>query len=255
MVQILFLLICLIGYKISSAQSDYVVTTKGDTIKGKVKYLNYGFEKKVQVVNDKKTVFTMIQTSAFMMDKELYHTVRYAQGYAFMKVIKSGYLSLYAFQQANQMSWDGSLLLKRDGASMEVPNISFKKNVKKFLDECPVVTDRIESGELTKSKINEIVDAYNQCIDLNTKNQNITPQLSKENTDKLNAWSQLETDVKNLNDYEGSKDALEMIQEIKSKISKGEKIPNFLIEGLKEALKDQSSIQPALEKALGEIKP
>jgi hypothetical protein len=260
MVQIFFLLICLIGYTISSAQSDYVVTIKGDTILGKVKYLNYGNEKKVQVVNDKKTVFSILQTSAFKMDNEVYHTVRTSQGYTYMKIIKGGYLSLYAFQQPNQMSWDGSLLLKRDGSDMEVPNIGFKKNMKKFLIECPDVVDRIESGELSKSKITEIVDAYNQCIDLNTKNQNMasqTPKViepSKEATDKLSAWIQLETDVKNLTNFEGSKDALEMIQEIKSKISKGEKIPNFLSEGLKETLKDQSSIQVALEKALQEIK-
>ena len=260
MVQILFMLICLIGYKISTAQSDYIVTTKGDTIKGKVKYLNYGVEKKVQVINDKKTVYSILQTSAFKMDNEVYHTVRFSQGYAYMKIIKSGYLSLYAFQQPNQMSWDGSLLLKKDGSDMEVPNIGFKKNMKRFLIECPGVIDRIESGELTKLKIIDIVDAYNQCIEYNTKNQKTTTQPakeiqpSKETTDKLSAWNQLETDVKGLTNFEGSKDALEMIQEIKSKISKGEKIPNFLTEGLKETLKDQPSIQAALEKALQEIK-
>src|SRR5688572_2894958 len=254
MVQIFFLLICLIGYKISSAQSDYVVTTKGDTIMGKVKYLNYGVEKKVQVANGKKTVYSILQTTAFRMDDELYHTVRYGKGYTYMKVIKTGYLSLYAFQQTDKLSWDGSLLLKRDGSSMEVPNLAFKKNMKKFLSECPVVVDRIENGELTRSKINDVVDAFNQCIRQNTENQKLIAQPLKENTDKLISWNQLEADVKNLNNFEGSKDALDMIQEIKSKINKGEKIPNFLIEGLKESLKDQSSIQASLEKALQEIK-
>lgn len=255
MVQILFLLVCLLGYTISSAQSDYVVTTKGDTIYGKVKYLNYGFDKKVQVINDKKNVYTILQTTGFMLDNEIYHTVRSAQGYAYMKVLKTGYLSLYAFQQPNQTSWDGTLLSKKDGRSMEVPNIGFKKNLKKFLIECPTVTDRIDSGELGKSEISEIVDAYNQCIDLNTKNQALsTPSEQKENAIKLSSWDQLEADVKNLGDFEGSKDALEMIQDIKSKIGKGEKVPNFLTEGLKETLKNQSSIQATLEKALQEIK-
>lgn len=252
MVQIFFLLICLIGYKISSAQSDYVVTSKGDTITGKVKYLNYGVEKKVQVTGDKKTIYSILQTTSFKMDNELYHAVRYSEGYTYMKVIKSGYLSLYAFQQADKMSWDGSLLYKKDGSSIEVPNLAFKKNLKKFLSECPTVVEQVEAGEFNRSKINELVDAFNQCIENKTVNLKLTT--SKENTDKLITWNQLETDVKNLSGFEGSKDALEMIQEIKSKISKGEKIPNFLTEGLKESLKDQSSVQTILEKALQEAK-
>lgn len=254
MVQILFLLICLIGYTISSAQSDYVVTTKGDTIRGTVKYLNYGVEKKVQVASDKKTVYSILQAPSFKMENELYHAVRVSEGYTYMKVIKSGYLSLYAFQQPDKISWDGSMLIKKDGASMEVPNIGFKKNMKKFLSECPVVVDRIENGELSKLEINNILDAFNQCIELNTKTLKGTAQPSKENTDKLTNWNQLEADVKNLGNFGGSNDALEMIQDIKSKISAGEKIPNFLTEGLKESLKDQSSIQTILEKALQEIK-
>ena len=255
MVQIFFLLICLIGYTIASAQTDYVATTKGDTIHGKVKYLNYGFEKKVQVVSDRKTSYPILQTTGFMMDNEIYHTVKYAESYTYMKLVKGGYLSLYAFQLPNQITWDGKFLLKKDGAGFEIPNIGFKKNLKKFLSECPTVTDRIESGELGKSELEMIVDAYNQCIELNTKSQtSATQPLKTENTGKLNSWNQLEKDVKNLGDFQGSKDALEMIQEIKSKISNGEKIPNFLTEGLRETLKDQPSIQESLQKALGEIK-
>jgi hypothetical protein len=253
MVQVLLILICLIGYKISSAQSDYVVTTKGDTISGKVKYLNYGFEKKVQVINDTKSVYPILQTTGFKMNNELYHAVRHDQGYTYMKVVKTGYLSLYAFQQPNQVSWDGRLLLKKDGTSMEVPNIGFKKNMKKFLEDCPTVTARLDSGELGKAELMLMIDAYNECIEFNTQNQKQPePPSIKENTDKLVNWNQLEADVKNLGDFEGSKDAVEMIQEIKSKISKGEKIPNFLTEGLKETLRSQSSIQNALEKALRE---
>ncbi len=54
--------------------------------------------------------------------------------------------------------------------------------------------------------------------------------------------------------FEGKSNALEMIHEIQAKIKKGEKIPNFLTEGLKEYLKDQDTIQELLEKALAEVK-
>lgn len=254
MVQIVFMLICLIGYKISSAQSDYVVTTKGDTIVGKVKYLNYGVEKKVQVTTDKKTVYSILQTTGFKMDNEVYHTVRTVQGYTYMKIIKGGYLSLYTFQQPNQMTWDGAYLLKKDGSGMEVPNLGFKKNMKKFMENCPQVVARIDAKEFSRNDLHEIVDAYNQCIEYNTKNQKPTPPSMKEAEDRLKTWNQLETKVKDLESFDRKKNAVEMIQEIKTKISNGEKIPNFLKEGLIDALKDQSSVQELLESALNELK-
>lgn len=255
MIQILFLLICFIGYKISAAQSDYVVTTKGDTIQGKVKYLNYGVEKKVQVITDaKKDVYSILQTKGFKMENEVYHTVRYGQGYTYMKLVTGGYLSLYAFQEPNEVTWDGNYLLKRDGGNLEVPNIGFKKNLKKFMDDCPVVAARIEAGEFSRSEISKIVDAYNQCIDQNTQNKNQAPPPLKEVEEKLKTWNQLETKVKDLDNFDRKINSLEMIQEIKLKISNGEKIPNFLKEGLTDALKDQSSVQGLLENALNEIK-
>ncbi len=256
MMHVSFILICFSGAQLCGAQTDYVVTTKNDTIKGNVKYLNYGIEKKVQVttMDNKKNVYSILQTIGFSMDQELYHAVRHSQGYAYMKVIKGGYLTLYAFQLPNQNLWDGRYLLKKDGTGMEVPNIGFKKQLKKFLSDCPEVTARIESGEYSKTKLNEMVDGYNQCIDLNTRNQKQAIQLSKEQTAKISTWTQLENEVRNLSAFESQANALEMIDDIKTKINKGEKIPNFVTEGLKEALKNQSTIQNSLEKALQELK-
>jgi hypothetical protein len=256
LVQVCLILVCLMGYYFCEAQPEYVVTSKGDTILGKVKYLNFGVEKRVQVTtsDSKKSVFSILQAPSFFFDQELYHAVRNVNGYTYMKVLKYGYLSLYAFQQPNQLTWDGRYLLKRDGTGMEVPNISFKKLLKKFLADCPEVTARIESGEFSKTKLNEMVDGYNQCIDLNTKNQHQSIQLSKEQTDKISTWTQLENNIKNLATFESQANALEMIDDIKAKINKGEKIPNFLVEGLKDALKNQPTLQHSLEKALLEIK-
>ena len=58
--------------------------------------------------------------------------------------------------------------------------------------------------------------------------------------------------VKAAADFDGKPNALEMIQEIKGKIERSEKIPNFLVDGLKSVLKDDS-FQPALANALKEI--
>jgi hypothetical protein len=253
MVQVLCIVMCLLGYKLASGQSDYVVTVQGDTISGKVKYLNYGVEKKVQVIlpDSKKEVYTILQTKGFFMDDEIYQTIRTLQGYTYMKLLKKGYLSLYAYQMANQVTWDGRYLMKKDGSGLDVPNIGFKKQVAKYLSDCPTVVGGIESGELTRTKVDEIIDTYNACIASNSSTKNLNATNTA--TTKLDTWNTLETDVTNLTDFEGKSDALEMIHEIKGKVKVGDKVPNFLKEGLKDALKNQSTVQETLTKALQEV--
>jgi len=252
----LFLILIFVGaYSIASAQVDYVVTVKGDTIHGKIKYLNFGAEKSVQITlsDKKKKVYPILQTKAFQLDSVIYNPVRTPQGYTYMKLLKGGYLSLYAFQIENQSTWDGRFLVKKDGSSKEVPNIGFKKILSQFLSECPSVVSKIESGELSKTKINEIIDAYNACIQTNTTNQNKAEVVSQEKTEKVNHWTELETAIKNGNEFESRADALDMIAEVKSKISRGEKVPKFISEGLKGLLNDQPAYTELLNKAIAEL--
>ena len=91
---LLFLLLMLV-YQCAGAQ-DYVVTSRGDTIRGEVKPLSYGLDKKVQVTaaGKKKVVFPILQTQGYYYKGEMYHPVRMDKGYTYMKLIKSGYLSL-----------------------------------------------------------------------------------------------------------------------------------------------------------------
>ena len=62
-----FLILAFLSIQIQSVAQDYVVTTKGDTLKGEVKPQNFGANSKVQVKdNDKnKSSFTLFQVKAF----------------------------------------------------------------------------------------------------------------------------------------------------------------------------------------------
>ena len=250
---LLFFLIMLV-YQCAKAQ-DYVVTTKGDTIQGEVKPLAYGPEKKVQVTtaDKKKTIYSIFQTRAFRFRDEVYQPVRTDRGYVFMKVIKSGYLSLFAFQPENQVSFDGLYLQKRDGTGMEVPTLAFKKQMTKFLAECEKVAARIESGDLSKKSIDQVVDEYNECIDARTADHGKAIAQLEVRSKKINAWDVLEDKVKEKSDFEGKSDALEMIADIKNKIGRGEKVPNFLLEGLKSSL-SQAGLSTELQSALDDLK-
>jgi hypothetical protein len=236
---------------------DFIVNLQGDTIKGEVKALAFGPEKKVQITEPgkKKALYPFFKVKSFSVDGELYQPVKGPSGYTFMKLLKSGYLSLYAFQPENQNSYDAMFLLKRDGEGIEVPNLTFKKGMRRFLDDCPVVAGKIENDMLNKRDINQIVDEYNACISDRTNAPAPTAAVAKpatavkKNTD---VWNALEQKVKAQPDFAEKENALDMINEIKNKVAADQKIPNFLAEGLKGAL-DAGVFNPELENALKTI--
>ena len=251
---IFLLLLLLLTYLWGGAQ-DYVVTSRGDTITGEVKPLLFGLDKKVQVVSagKKKETYAMFQVQTYSYKNELFQPIKGPDGYTFMRLVKPGYLSLYYYQLPNQMTFDGSYLMRKDGKGIDVPNIGFKKVMKNYLSDCQTVVDRIDKGELSKKDLTTIIDQYNECILGKTARHEQEVAQGIEQKKVISAWDVLETKVKDEPDFEGKVNSLEMIHEIKGKISKSEKIPNFLLEGLKSSLK-QETLKTALEDALKEVK-
>ncbi|MBA4054804.1 MAG: hypothetical protein C0490_08845 [Marivirga sp.] len=247
------LIILLLAFECSHAQ-DYLITSKGDSLTGQIKPLFYGVDKKVQITtaDKKKNVYPMFQIKVFRYKNELYQPVKGPEGYTFMKLVKPGYLTLYNYQLANQITFDGTYLLKKDGEGIDLPNLTFKKAMKKFLEDCETVAAKIDDGTLGKKELNQIIDEYNQCIDNRTINHDKILAEKAAQTKIISAWDVLEEKVKAQPDFEGKNNALEMIQEIKGKIAKSEKIPNFLLDGLKSSLQ-QDAFKTDLENALKEI--
>lgn len=223
---------------------DFVVTTQGDTLKGKIKLFSIGPDKKVVIKGEKKTTIPILKTRSASIKGDTYQPVRSSGGYQFMKVIKPGYLTLYSYQAENQTGFDTQFLQKIDGSSLDVPNLGFKKMMTNFLSDCPSVSERIDDGELGKPDLHKIVDAYNECIQARTKplskgktNQQEKPSMLVKN------WKNFETKLAGAEKFEGKEEALEMIKEIQSKLRRSEKVPRFIIQGLQEKLSDTPFLQ------------
>jgi hypothetical protein len=253
-----FLILCGILLSVIVSGQDFVVTIQGDTLVGEVKPLTYGPEKKVQITEPgkKKVVYSFYKVKSFTFDNEVYQPVKGPQGYTFMKLVKAGYLSLYSFQSNNQNLYDGEYLLKMDGNGIEVPNITFKKGMKRFLDDCPTVADKIDSDVLNKKDLLQIVEEYNSCISNAAANK---PPVAESNpavvvpAGVLDSWNALESKVRSQSNFSEKENALDMIAEIKNKISTSQKVPNFLIDGLKNSL-PQEEFKAELDAALQTLK-
>ncbi len=231
----------------AGAQTDYLVTTRGDTLYGKVHCLRQGTNQRIEHISGKKRqYFNPVQVLAFRSQGEDYHTVKTANGYQAMKLIKAGYLSLYAFQPEDQMAFSGLYLLKKDGSGMEFSGLMFKKRMVQFMADCPAVSQRLEEKELKRNDLDEIIDLYNACIEQKTISQ-------AEAVAFVLQWHDLEEQVKQLPDFESKADVLDMIREIRNKADKGEPVPRFLRENLRSLLSPYPEISTRLEKLLGRL--
>lgn len=243
---LLFILLMLV-YQCTHAQ-DFVINQKGDTLYGKVKPFPSPIDPRVQVAveGQPKKNFRVVETRGYRYKDETFIPVRHNGRYVFMKVLRPGYLTLYAYQMDNQVTYDGRYFGRKDGTGMEIPNLTFKKAIARYLADCPDVASKVESGEFGRKDIDKIVDEYNGCIN---KSSNETAVQVK----KIEHWDILEEKVKNQKDLHTKGDALEMIAEIKGKIKRNEKIPTFMVDGLKNALAN-AGLDTELQNALNELK-
>lgn len=238
---------------IAPAQTDYVVRLNGDTLKGSLQIYDYQQIDRVQIkTNETKTILTALQVKSISKKNEFYKPIRYDNTVRFMKVLINGYLSLTAFN-LNQGAWDGRYLTKMDGTGMEVPNLSFKKALGNYLSDCGDAKNKIENGELGKRDLEKIVELYNACMMAKTVvvKPNVTSTStptppSSTDSEKVLAVKNLQAKVETEN-FSTKKDALDVLKDIQSKVSKNESVPNYLIDGLKSTLADAPSLAKDLD--------
>jgi hypothetical protein len=250
---LLLLLILILIHQVVRGQ-DYLVTTSSDTLHGEIRPLMFGPEKKVQVRSDEgKEIYSITQTRFFYVDGVSYYPIKGPNGYTFMQLIKPGYLSLYRFQPQNSNIYSANFLRKADGTGIELPNIGFRKQMTEFLADCPDISARIESGELKRSDIDTIIDGYNACIAQRTQNVRKEIQTYVETKSALTLWQELHTAIENEGEFENRETALEIVADIQNRVNRGEKVPNFIIQGLKDAVGNRSALAEPLNRALASL--
>jgi hypothetical protein len=246
----LFSLLLTLSTTILFSQTDFAITSKGDTLRGRVKLLTYDILDRVQVtVDKKKKVYTALEVKSIFTDGVTYHTVKYDKGYRYMKLIKSGFLSLYGFRLPNQSSYDGQYLLKKDGTGMEIPNLTFKKSMANFLSGCDEVESRIKSGDLGRRDIDQIIDRYNSCLQFKTEKKiEIAPEPTPIESEKMVGVNSLISKVETAAEFTNKTDVLDLLKDLRSKVGRNEILPNYLTKDIKNYLGAQPAFAEDLEK-------
>lgn len=250
------LLVVLILFSFTlKAQTNYLVTSKADTLYGEVKVLTYDELDRAQInIDKKKKTFTALQVLSLNIEGQVYKPVQYDKSILFMKLLKSGYLSLYAYRLPNQNNYDGRFFMKLDGTTLEVPNLNFKRILSKYLEDCESISYKVKEGELGRKDLDQIIDDYNLCMSNKSSvalSAAVPPVIiSNEGTKAIDAILKKAEGE----DFQSKKDALDLLRDIKSKVEKNETVPNYLTEGLKSYLSSVPALSDDLEKLLSLLK-
>src|SRR5690349_18328851 len=92
---IIALMLCVSS--IAVGQKEYAVLFKGDTIKGELKIFSNDNLDRVQITGQKRLTYSALQVKSLYKDKVTYQPVKFENTVRFMQLLKSGYLSIYAF--------------------------------------------------------------------------------------------------------------------------------------------------------------
>ena len=90
-------------------------------------------------------------------------------------------------------------------------------------------------------------------IEKKTNERRSVVVLSNDESKVPPAWDVLERKVKDTSDFAGKADALELITDIKTRLSRSEKIPNYMVEALKSSL-TPANLTTELQTAIDEVK-
>lgn len=237
------------------AQSDEVYLTSGDTLKGKVDILlPSDFFEEIQVkTEDNKRRLKSFQMLGFKTNDQKYKVIKFGDKYRIMEELISGYLGLYRFRTENSYDFGSRFLYKATNEGIEVPNITFKKTVANFLSECPSVQTGVRDKTYKNSNIEDMVAAFNACL-------NDKPQSSStENEEKVVLKVSKELDLiqsisKKLNKEGINDDLSTLLKDLESKISRGEKVPGYLVSALRENTQDYKSVSKDVKALLDLLK-
>lgn len=240
-----------------TAQPDFVITSRADTVFGEVRILSYDLLDRVQVeVGKKKESYTALQVLAVQKAGVTYKPVKYENKIILMQVLKPGYLSLYAFKMQGQSTYDGRFLVKLNGTSQELPNIAFKRLMSGFLEDCQSVSDQIKEGQLARKDLESIIDQYNLCMESKTTSTlqgKPTEPPAQQVNEKTQAVAEFIKKVE-AQEFESKTDALDLLKDIQNRAGKNETIPNYLTEGLKSYLTKVPELQDDLSGLLTLLK-
>jgi len=230
---------------------DYIITMKSDTLKGEVRIMSYDLLDRIQfTVDKKKTTYTALQVRRISIRGEQFAPVKLDNSIRLMKVVRSGFMSLYAHRGPGQPGYDTKVIQKVGLNAQEVPNLGFKKFFGELIEDCPTVADKVKSGDLGRSDVETITEQYNVCIsDFSRRRVETATVESTQNSPATELIDQMKTKV-TASDLANKSEVNDLLTSIADRVKKKEIVPAYMKEGLKGYLASSDDLKGDLEQLL-----
>lgn len=250
--RLIFAFIFILSTSLTFGQGDYVITTSGDSLTGKVNLLLPGkFHEEVMIKDGKnKQRLKSYQVTRLVTKGQEYHTVKLGNIYKFMLIDKKGYVSIYRFRTADSFEFSSQYLAKTGGKGVEVPNFTFKKLIGEFVSDCPDVEEKINDKTYKRGDLEKIVDEYNSCIAAGEVYSYNQRQKQIESADEVALIDQI---VEKLKGADSNNELITLLGDIKAKLNSGNDIPKYLKSALKDQTKDMAEIKEEVKKLLEKL--
>lgn len=249
-----FTFICLLSISLCYGQKDYLVTLKRDTLRGNIElFLPTSVQEEISInVDDNIRKFQAYEFVAFQKEDKKYIAVKLDSYYKIMRVEQEGYLKLLTYRPENNYKFGARYLLKKSGAGMEVPTFSFRKHMASFLAGCDEVVEKVENKTYKRSDLTEIVKAYNTCI--TSRTTELYKDIVQEDH-QLSAGETLESIKKKLQSLGAAEtnDFMILVADLEQKLKKGEKIPSYMISGLRAQINELQKLNVEMKNLLNSL--
>ena len=245
---------------------DVLVKINGDSLRGKINFAKdrLGLEYVTVRNGRQKENVKLVQTRLIQTENgDIIRPVEYNGKYKYGKLMHLGYLSYFKVtgdDVAEMFTED--LLTKMDGSSLIVGGkIGFKGRVSKFLEDCYEVSYAVRQKKYDRRSLLELTKAYNGCVNKNglmsaDAIEQRAEQLRIEKSSEKKISKTLEqklADFTTLLEYSdkvsNKADVTAMFNDVAGKLRRNESLPNYLKNGLTEAVKND----PELTKLLADI--
>ncbi|WP_323756253.1 hypothetical protein [Roseivirga sp.] len=256
----LFIFTLLLLFSITAMGQDILTRRSGETMTGDVQLLSDSDGIPYAVVKngkDKETVKLFDIQNISMPEFGLIKPMKIGEQYRFALLVSEDYLSVYKYSTSNRMDDFGMTALQKfGGAAFALPGImGFKNLMTDYLSDCKEVSNKIEEKELKRGDIDQIVEDYNGCIALknSTQQENVSyynstaSRISETKEALLKDFDKL---LKASKQVEDKNVVSEMLSDLTSKLKKGEKVPEYLINALKDAIKNDQKLLELMNKII-----
>ena len=261
----IFVFLCCYATTTKGQTDQYIVKLNGDTLRGKLQ-INPSRDNSRSMYfknsDGTKENIRPIRISYVYYDEDYqFRSVAFYNQRVFMRIISENKnLSHYHYTHKRENSIaTTNVITKPDGDVLEISALTFRKQIAKFLEDCPEIIAKLDNKEYRFGKQEELYRDYNNC-DLQTMvavsavqessdkdgsaaaaggvaaattattttSTGTTTVPKSEEQDKLNEIDEFRKYVRALDDFDHSRDVLEWLTDVEYRVSQNRDIPNYL---------------------------